>query len=275
MKEMWATLALFREPRMARMALIFFYTGFNQPYQLVTFGDRFFTPQTLGLMLAVFYFFELVGAWASARLVDDARRPLKARAVRAYAVFFVVTTVGNLFAMALEAPLLEDDHENNNDDDENRINRASAETVVLGALAMAAWGFSDSQIQAISYWHLGVTYRSGADQARGVGFFKFVQSAGWCAGFALSPTDRLPAFWQLTLTVVCYVLGLVFIEMPGGSAGNGGGGGGGSGGSGGVGSALLDGKHRGGRSGSDMDAMSASPLVPGGDESEYEQPGRV
>ena len=55
---------------------------------------------------------------------------------------------------------------------------------------------------------------SGADQARGGGFFKFVQSAGWCAGFGLSPTNRLPAFYQLVLTAACYILGLAFLEMP-------------------------------------------------------------
>ena len=68
------------------------------------------------------------------------------------------------------------------------LNRLSG----LGRATGEAWrllkitkgtGFSSptqGQIQAISYWHLGVTYRSGADQARGVGFFKFVPSAGWC-----------------------------------------------------------------------------------------------
>ena len=68
--EFGATVILFTDPRMARMALIYFYTGFNQPYQLVTFGNRFFTPSTLGLMVALFYSAELVGAFVSAKVVD-------------------------------------------------------------------------------------------------------------------------------------------------------------------------------------------------------------
>ena len=54
------------------------------------------------------------------------------------------------------------------DDDEAAIRKASFRTVVLGAMAMALWGFSDSQIQAIAYWHLGTNYHSGPEQARGV-----------------------------------------------------------------------------------------------------------
>ena len=214
--EMRDTLRLFGEPRMARMAFIFFYTGFNQPYQLVTFGDRFFTAKTLGLMFSLFYTLELVGAWVSSRILDDSRRSIATRAVRAYVVFFIVTTLGNLFALALEVPLVRHSGSifpgiSEADDD---IQKTATKNIVLGALAMAFWGFSDSQIQAIAYWHIGVTYKSGADQARGVGFFKFVQSAGWSIGFVLSPTHRVSAIWQLALTAVCYVIGLFLLQMP-------------------------------------------------------------
>ena len=51
------------------------------------------------------------------------------------------------------------------DDDEASIRKSSFLTVVLGAMAMALWGFSDSQIQAIAYWHLGTNCESASQQA--------------------------------------------------------------------------------------------------------------
>ena len=43
--EMRATIAMFGTRRMMLLSLIFFYTGFNQPYQLNTFGNRIFEKQ--------------------------------------------------------------------------------------------------------------------------------------------------------------------------------------------------------------------------------------
>ena len=43
---------------------------------------------------------------------------------------------------------------------------------------MLCWGFSDSQIQAFVYWLIRVTYGSGPEQARAVGFFKVGERGG-------------------------------------------------------------------------------------------------
>ena len=51
-------------------------------------------------------------------------------------------------------------------------------------------------------------------QSRAVGFFKLVQSAGWCVGFALSPTNRLAPLLQLAATALCYVAGLAALKLP-------------------------------------------------------------
>ena len=59
--EAWHTLKMGLDPRMVRLSPIFFYSGFNQPYQLDTFGNRFFTSKLLGLELFAFYVLEAVG----------------------------------------------------------------------------------------------------------------------------------------------------------------------------------------------------------------------
>ena len=104
--------------------------------------------------------------------------------------------------------------------------------LVVGAAAMLCWGFSDSQIQAFVYWLIRVTYGSGPEQARAVGFFKvgergggrgvarswlrrtrargslpprvqMTQSAGWCIGFAFSPPHRMAPIVHVKLSDAC------------------------------------------------------------------------
>ena len=89
-----------------------------------------------------------------------------------------------------------------------------------GAVAMAFWGFSDAFIQGFSYWLMGVGYKEGTEKARAVGYFKLVQSFGWCAGFAISPVDRVGPIVQLFLTVGCCIggVGLSLLELPGSDA---------------------------------------------------------
>tara|TARA_B110000305_G_C19418187_1_gene629241 strand:- start:51 stop:1094 length:1044 start_codon:yes stop_codon:yes gene_type:complete len=66
------TIKLFGTSRMAVLAILFLYTGYNQPYQLVTFGNRFFTSQTLGLGMIVFYGAEIVGGLWIGQFLDKA-----------------------------------------------------------------------------------------------------------------------------------------------------------------------------------------------------------
>ncbi|KAK3256791.1 hypothetical protein CYMTET_34095 [Cymbomonas tetramitiformis] len=58
--------------------------GFNQPYQLNTFGDRFFDNRSLGLELSLFYGMEIVGGFYAGRMLDlgKARGESRTAAVR-------------------------------------------------------------------------------------------------------------------------------------------------------------------------------------------------
>jgi hypothetical protein len=56
---------------------------------VVTFGNRFFTPSTLGLIFMIFYGAELLGAWAMARIVGNTERSAKDRATNGYRQFFL------------------------------------------------------------------------------------------------------------------------------------------------------------------------------------------
>lgn len=204
--ELRRTLALFGTPRMGWLSCLFFYTGFNQPYQLVTFGDRFFTASTLGLLFSLFYVMEIVGAFAAGAMLDDTSKTLRVRARVCLMVFLFMTMTGNGVAAFLELWHKQRDGSDYPDDPKEK---ATLQTVLLGGIGMAAWGFSDSQVQAYAYWLIGVTTKDGPEKARAVGFYKLVQSGGWCVGFALVPTERLRPIFQLLATVLVCVVGVV------------------------------------------------------------------
>ena len=65
------TVSLFASKRIAlHLATLFFYVGFAQPYQISTFGNRFFDEKTLGLELMVFYTSDMIGALLVGYLLD-------------------------------------------------------------------------------------------------------------------------------------------------------------------------------------------------------------
>jgi hypothetical protein len=53
--------------------------------------------------------------------------------------------------------------------------KESVSNLVWGGVVMLAWGMSDSQIQALAYWQIGIFYSEGVKQSRAVGFFKLVR----------------------------------------------------------------------------------------------------
>ena len=85
------------------------------------------------------------------------------------------------------------------------------QTAIVGpTLAYFLWGLSDSQVQAFSYWLMRQLFADGPEQSRAVGFYKMIQSLGWCAGFALVPSERMPPIVQMGLTYACALVGVVF-----------------------------------------------------------------
>ena len=202
---------MFFTPRMAMLAPLFWYTGFNQPYQLNTYGNRFFDSRALGIELAAFYAAEIAGGWVAGLMLDNNPSPVSA-ARRTLALFALATALGNALAGwgEVTAALV-------------AINGSSVAQLPLDDVAIVPptfafllWGFSDSQVQAYSYWLIRQLYEGGAEQARAVGFYKMVQSLGWTIGFQLMPAKTLAPIVQLFLTVGCWAGGtlLALFVMP-------------------------------------------------------------
>lgn len=216
------TLRLFLTQNMLHMSLLFFYTGFNQPYQQATFGNRFFSRRTIGIELIVFHLMEIIGAIYCGRALDtgkvteflnaneqtsshssDNRR---AAAIKCLVIFVIVNSCGNVLAFLQEFQSFE--HVLALDISDPRS--------ILPSLAFACWGFADSQIQVYCYWLIGSMYNSPNDHSRAVGFLKGVQSLGYTMGFYIIPTSRLSAVLQLVVSSCMFVIGtsLSLLELP-------------------------------------------------------------
>lgn len=211
-----ATLRLFFTRRMAFLAPLFWYTGFNQPYQLNTFGNRFFDARALGLELASFYFAEVLGAFLAGWMLD---REANARvgAIRQLLIFSVATAAAYALALMRELPAAEANWPHCN------VTRLAIDdpAILTPSAAFFLWGFCDSQIQAYCYWLIRQLYSDGSELARAVAFFKMVQSLGWSVGFVLVPSSRLAPLVQNVLTVASAVVGaaLALFELPTAKAG--------------------------------------------------------
>ena len=210
------TFQIFRTRPMLILSTLFFYTGFNQPYQQATFGNRFFTKRTIGVELIIFHLMEIIGAIYCGRALDGTgqstagndeiqkRAQRKRTAIVCLSIFIAVNTTGNLLALQQEfSPEI-----------------VAADITdgrsLFPSLAFACWGFADSQIQVYSYWLISALYDTGGDHARAVGFFKCIQSLGVAVGFYLTPLTRLSALCQLGISTTFYVLGtgLSFLQLP-------------------------------------------------------------
>lgn len=211
------TLRLFATRRAALLGPLFFYSGYCQPYQLNGFGDRFFKSPVVGIELALFYAASIAGGFRAGAVLDSEKaccrkKPLsrRAKAKRALTVFFVLTAAPYALAFHLELDFREDR--------QNPVGFGDAPIAWLSpTIVFMLWGFSDSYIQAYAYWLIDQLYDDGgSERSRAIAYYKFVQSAGYCVGFALLPANRCPFQLQLILNVACAALGtfLAFFALP-------------------------------------------------------------
>jgi len=216
-QEAKGSIEIFFTKEMMCLFLLFFYTGFNQPYQQATFGNRFFTRRTIGAELIIFHLMEILGAIVCGRFLDKDKNAndescdksnRRKRAVMCLGAFILINSTGNVLA-AME---------------EYEAKHSSGPTaydvsdigVIPPSLAFACWGFADAQIQVYCYWLMGGLYSSGSDHSRAVGFYKCVQSLGTSVGYYLIPTSRLGEFTQLSVSSFVFVIGtgLSFAQLP-------------------------------------------------------------
>ncbi|KAL9183456.1 hypothetical protein ACHAXT_004312 [Thalassiosira profunda] len=199
LQEAQETLKLFATEKMVCLSILFFYTGFNQPYQQATFGNRFFTRRTIGAELIIFHLMEIVGGIVSGWWLDNGGINCRQRATLCLGAFVIINGAGNVLAAVQEY-------------DARESGLATAHDIadlaaISPSLAFACWGFADAQIQVYCYWLMGSFYTSGSQHARAVGFYKLVQSLGTSVGFFLIPASRLEPLSQLVCSSLVFIAG--------------------------------------------------------------------
>ena len=213
-EEAHGSLSIFWTRKMAPLLILFFYTGFNQPYQQSSFGNRFLTKRTIGLELIVFHVWEIIAAIVCGRFLDREGKghlfaSRRSRAIACLGLFTLLNATGNLLASALEKAAVRDGGLATAHD-------ISDWGVIAPSLSFAAWGFADAQIQIYCYWVMGTLYKSGQEHSRAVGAYKCVQSAGTALGFYLTPASRMSYTAQLACSSVVFVAGtlLSLMQLP-------------------------------------------------------------
>jgi MFS family permease len=188
------TLRMFSSSTMLWLGPLFFYTGFNQPYQQATFGNRMVSKRTIGLELVVFHSMEILGGFVGGKLLKSIRT-----ALYCWAMFGIMIILGNALALHLEL------HQSG---DITGVDVADGWAVLLPSLAFASWGLADAQINLYIMWLLGHWY-SDAERSRAIGFYKCLQSLGYSLGFWCMPTSRMSALHQWVLSSTLFVIGSV------------------------------------------------------------------
>jgi Ion channel regulatory protein UNC-93 len=143
------------------LALIFFYTGFNQPYQQATF-TRFLSKRSIGLELIVFHSMEIAGAIITGHILD--RTPHAARGIQSQdhprlvakqclVLFIVVNASGNLIALLEERDASNTAHREANALQSLIDVAGPFPNILIPSLAFACWGWADAQIQVCRHCH--------------------------------------------------------------------------------------------------------------------------
>lgn len=211
-EEARGTVQIFFTREMMYLSPLFMYTGFNQPYQQATFGNRFFTKRTIGAELVIFHLMEILGAIVVGRFLDNSEKPQydspRKRAVICLGLFVLINGTGNAIAFFQEFSAKKSSSIITNDISEIHC--------IIPSTAFALWGFADAQIQVYCYWLIGSFYNSGHDHSRAVGWYKCVQSLGTAIGFFLIPTQRLSEMRQLSVSSLLFLVGttLSFTQLP-------------------------------------------------------------
>jgi len=97
------TCKMFFTYRCGCLAILFFYTGFNQPYQIVTFG-RYFNKEAQAIEQIIFYSLEIFGGLLFGVVLDKAQpHQRRSRGLMSLVVLAVITLTGFGFAYFHEA----------------------------------------------------------------------------------------------------------------------------------------------------------------------------
>jgi len=202
-----ATFLMAVHPKVLLMTAAIWHTGFKLPYQISVFS-RFFSERCGGLEMVVFYAAEVLMGVLAGRLLDwEALGGQRHRAVAAVALFVALSVASLALGYAVERPYAGTVAA---DGSGGWADGAPARECIeagnlLPTVVYFLYGLADSILQVYVMWLLG-TFFQGDRLARAVGYYKFVQSAGWSLGFALTPLERLAPLAQFYATAASFLL---------------------------------------------------------------------
>ena len=202
-----ATFLMAVHPKVLLMTVAIWHTGFKLPYQISVFS-RFFSEKCGGLEMVIFYTAEVLMGVLAGRLLDwEALGGQRRRAVYAVGLFVALSVASLVLGYSVERPYAGTVAA---DGSGGWIDGVPAREFfeaknILPTVVYFLYGLADSILQVYVMWLLG-TFFQGDRLASAVGYYKFVQSAGWSLGFALTPLERLAPMAQFYTTAASFLL---------------------------------------------------------------------
>lgn len=219
--EILGMLSLFSQPRMLALAPLFIYSNWFYSYQFSCFNATLFTVRTQGLNNAFYWGAQMVGAYFLGKYLDDAKRPLRRRALNSIAMSGALVGLSWIAGAYVQYAYHIDDRKCTGSSpaewcsskdilaakrlpaqDVEPLDVGNFGPVVAPGLVYLLFGLCDAFVQCWSYWLLGHLDESSAALSRSAGFYKGLQSAGGAVSWSLSSGKVRPSV-QLYVRLAC------------------------------------------------------------------------
>ncbi|KAG0337167.1 hypothetical protein BG000_005737 [Podila horticola] len=206
--ELVAVMKLFLDWRMIVLIPMFLSSNWFYSYQFSTVNGFYFSPRTQSLNNIFYWFSQIGGSWAFARILDYQGVNRKTRALWGLMIitaFFVATWIGGIFfqkGYTINDPKPGHDF----------TNGAS----YVGPLFLYMfYGLNDAAWQTYCYWLMGALSNDVTVLSRYAGFYKCIQSCGAAISWRINAVGT-PFMTEL---IICFALlvasipGALFLSM--------------------------------------------------------------
>lgn len=206
-EELLDVLLVCTDKNMLRLLILFFSSNFYYTYVFNGVNLTLHTARTRGLNSSLFWGAQMIGSIIFAKVVDQERLSLYARARRGFFLVLVVMSISWALGIYLEfgyGPALAVTGV------ENRIDCSSTEWI-FPAFVLIGYGLADSLVQTFSYWLMSILAGDNAPlAARYAGFYKGIQSLGAAIAWLLD-SSYIQASYEVQI-IVCislFVVGMI------------------------------------------------------------------
>lgn len=202
------------DKNMLRLLILFFSSNFYYTYVFNGVNGRLHNPRTRGLNTAFFWGAQMAGSVLFARVVDQERLTLYARARRGFFLVLVIMSISWALGVYLEfgyGPALAVVPPSIRDDNCSTCIDCSSVDWIYPLFTQIFYGLADSLVQTFSYWLMSILADDNSQlAARYAGFYKGIQSLGAAIAWLIDSSYISASYpVQIGVCIALFVVGMV------------------------------------------------------------------